>query len=154
MKQVLTLITLMLFSVSALAQEIANCRSPKGKAFYFNLGIVQKNSAGWGDDAISGGVFTLSKKNGEFDILYLDSSKRIVSSRASGAVIQPLRKGENNFTLMVYYANDTIELYTFAKENSGVQSVHIIQSKGGDAMVQKSSILIANCDYIKFDALK
>jgi hypothetical protein len=153
-RQMVLLVCLVAFSASAVAQDIANCRSPKGKAFYFNMGIVPKSKAGWDDDGITGGVFTLTRQGDDFDILYLDTTKKLVSSKSSGAVIQPLRIGENNFTLMVYYPNDTIEIYTFAKDLSGLNSLHLMQSKGGSALIHKSAILIAKCDYIRFNSLQ
>ena len=154
MRKVLGILLLCLFANNAIGQEVANCKSPKGKAYYFNMGIVPATKAGWDDDKISGGAFTLTKQGNDFDVLYFDVTKKITSSRASGAVVQPLRIGEKNFTLMVYYANDTIELYTFAIENSGAKTMHLIQSKGGESPIQKSSVLIAECATINFELLK
>ena len=130
------------------------CHSPKGRAYYPNLGVVPANKAGWQDDAITGGLYTLTRQDKDFDLLYSDATKRVVSSKGAGANVIPLRIGTNNFTIFVYYNNDTIELYSFMKENNGNLSLHVIQSKGGEAFVQKSSIMIAKCDFIDFTAIK
>jgi len=145
---------ILLFPTIVFSQEIAVCHSPKGRAYYPNIGVVPANKAGWQDDAISGGRYTLTKQGNDLDILYTDATKRVASSKGSGATVLPLRDGVNNFTILVYYQNDTIELYSFMRENSGALSLHVIQSKGGEALVQKSSIMVAKCDFINFSAIK
>jgi hypothetical protein len=152
-KKLMTLICC-LFASCSYAGEIASCQSPAGRAYYFNLGIVPDAKSGWENDKISNGSFTLVKSGQELDILFVDVTKKVQSSKANGALVKLLRIGDSNFTVLVYYENDTIELYTFARENNGRQTMHLMQSKGGDALVQKSSVLIARCDSIDFQALR
>jgi len=145
----------LLFPTIVFSQEIAVCHSPKGRAYYANIGLVRANEAGWRDDEISGGRFTLTKQGNDFDLLYFDIvTKSVVSSKGDGATVVPLRDGVNNFTILVYYPNNTIELYSFMRENSGALSLHLIQSKGGKTLIQKSSIMVAKCDFINFSSIK
>jgi hypothetical protein len=142
------------FTTTALAEDIAVCHSPVGKAYYAFDGIVPQSKAGWQDDAITGGKYTLTRQGNDYDLLYVDATKRVVSTRASGGVVQLLRVGTNNFSALVYYSNSTIEIYSFIKEKSGKNTVHVMQSKGGDTPLQKSSIMIGRCEFINFQNLK
>ena len=137
----------------AFSQDLAICHSPKGKAYYAHNGIVPKDKAGWQDDAITGGTYTLTRQGKEFDLLYVDATKRVASTKAQGGTVQLLRIGENNFSVLVYYPNSTIEIYSFIKDNSGKLTLHIMQSKGGDALLQKSSVMIGKCEVIDFSGL-
>jgi len=143
-----------LLTTHALSDDIAVCHSPVGKAYYAFDGIVPQNKAGWQDDAITGGKYTLTRQGNDYDLLYVDATKRVVSTRASGGVVQLLRVGTNNFSALVYYSNSTIEIYSFIKEKSGKNTVHVMQSKGGDTPLQKSSIMIGRCEFINFQNLK
>ena len=153
MKCTLSFVFCSLFWGVATAQEVANCHSPKGKAYFAHLGIVPQDKAGWQDDAVTGGAYTLTRQGKELDLLYVDSTKRVASTKAQGGTVQLLRIGERNFSVLVYYPNDTIEIYSFIKENSGKLTLHIMQSKGGNALVQKSSVMIGRCEFIDFTGL-
>ncbi len=137
----------------AFAEDLAICHSPSGKAYYAYNGIVPKDKAGWQDDAITGGTYTLTRQGKELDLLYVDATKRVASTKAQGGTVQLLRIGEGNFSVLVYYPNSTIEIYSFIKENSGKLTLHIMQSKGGDALLQKSSVMIGKCEVIDFPGL-
>jgi lipopolysaccharide biosynthesis glycosyltransferase len=76
MRKVLGILLLCFFANNAIGQEVANCKSPKGKAYYFNMGIVPATKAGWDDDKISGGAITLTKQGNDFDVLYFDVTKK------------------------------------------------------------------------------
>ncbi len=140
-------------SVIGQAQDIAVCHSPKGRAYFANLRIVPANKSGWKDDAIDGGRITLTRQEKDLDVLFTDANKRVASSKNSGATVSLMRISADNFTILVYYPNDTIELYSFMRETSGALSAHAIQSTGGVSLVHKSSIMIYKCDLIDFQSL-
>ena len=143
-----------LLTTHALAEDIAVCHSPVGKAYYAFDGIVPQNKAGWQNDAVTGGKYTLSRQGKDFDLLYVDATKRVASTRASGGIVQLMRVGESNFSVLVYYSNSTIEIFSFIKEKSGKHTIHIMQSKGGDALLQKSSIMVGKCEFINFEKIR
>ena len=144
----------LLFSTNAHAEDIAVCHSPVGKAYYAFDGIVPQNKAGWKDDAVTGGKYTLSRQGKDFDLLYVDATKRVASTRESGGIVQLMRVGQSNFSVLVYYSNSTIEIYSFIKEKSGKETIHIMQSKGGDTPLQKSSVMVGKCEFINFEKLQ
>ena len=150
MKVILLVMGMALFSGTAFATDIASCSNPKGKTYYPYLGAVTKKSSGWTDDRISGGIVKLSKnEQDEFDILFVDSAKRIVSSKEMGGQVVMLNKGENEVSFFVYYPKEVVEVYTFLTNKDGKNEYVHITSRGGDmAMVTKSSIFRGDCDYI------
>jgi len=151
--RIVSCLTALLLVLPVYAQDIAVCHSPKGRAYYPTMGMVPIDKSGWKDDGITGGRYTLTKQAKDFDVLYTDSTKRVASSKGNGASVSPLRVGPDNFSIFVYYPNDTIEIYSFMRETTGILSLHVIQSKGGDAPVHKSSILISKCDFINFEVI-
>jgi hypothetical protein len=145
-----------LTSVTLQAQEITTCRSPSGKSFYHFSGMTDKSDAGWTDDKISKGFFTLRKiAENKFDILYIDGNNKPTSSTQDGAMVQVLRLGKTNITLLVYYPSSTTEIYSFFKETDGKFRFTFAQNKTGDeALVSKSTLLVGVCDPIRFDVLR
>lgn len=140
-------------STSALAENLAVCGSVVGKSYFAEKGIVSKKDSGWNDDKISRGKITLVKlgKN-QYDLLFLDATGAIVSTIQDGGEVVKLRQGTSDFTFLIYYPGNTIEIYTFLVDNSGRQMVILIQSKGGDsALIHKSAVLVGECDSIVFD---
>jgi hypothetical protein len=154
MKSFYACLIALLISSHALAEDIAVCHSPVGKAYYAFDGIVPQNKAGWQDDAVTGGKYTLSRQGKDFDLLYVDATKRVASTRTSGGIVQLMRVGQSNFSVLVYYLNSTIEIYSFIKEKSGRETIHIMQSKGGDTPLQKSSVMVGKCEFINFEKLQ
>lgn len=152
-KKFVSFLTGVTISFTAHSLDIAACHSPKGKSNFPTMGLVPVDKSGWKDDAITGGRYTLTKQGADFDLLYLDSNKRLASSKGNGATVSLIRMGSDNFSIFVYYPNDTIEIFSFMRETTGALSLHVIQSKGGDAPVHKSSILTARCDFINFEAV-
>lgn len=152
-KKIVSFLAGVTISFAAHSLDIAACHSPKGKSHFPTIALVPVDKSGWKDDAITGGRYTLTKQGAEFDLLYLDSNKRVASSEGNGAAVSLIRMASDNFSIFVYYPNDTIEIFSFMRETTGALSLHAIQSKGGDALVHKSSILIAKCDFINFEAI-
>ena len=147
---------LMLMSLTALtaySQQIATCRAPAGKVYYHFDGLVNEARAGWSDDKISGGVISLSKINEDaFDILYIDTQNKPISSTQDGAIVRLLRRGPNILTLLVFYPLGTTEIYSFFKEKDGRYRFSMMQNKtGAGAMIPKSSLMVGDCYPIRFD---
>ena len=147
---------LMLMSLTALtaySQQIATCRAPAGKAYYHFDGLVDKAGAGWTDDKISKGVFSLSKiKEDTFDILYVDIQNKPISSTQEGAIVRLIRSGPNILTLLIFYPTATTEIYSFFKEKDGRSRFSMLQNKTGvGAFIPKSSLMVGDCDPIRFD---
>lgn len=149
---VLSLIAI-LGSAPVHAEDLAVCGSVSGKAYYAEKGVVSKENRGWNDDAISGGKTTLVKLGeDQYDILFLDSTGSIKSVVQQSGTVLKLRQGVSDFTFLVYYPGDTIEIYTFLVDNAGIQQVILMQSKGGDSTYfHKSAVFVGECNFIKFD---
>ncbi|RYE73555.1 MAG: hypothetical protein EOO81_00030 [Oxalobacteraceae bacterium] len=152
MKLSVSALALLIFGVVANAQEMATCKEPQGYAFYPYKGLNKKETAGWEKDGISGGIFSLKRLNAdEWDILFIDTTKSIRSSKHEGGIIKLLRAAEKEMTFLVYYPGSTLEIFTFLQEKDGKNSFHVITSKGGDtAFLPKSSILVGTCGQIQF----
>lgn len=148
------LLILLFFSISssAFAIDIASCSSPKGKAYYPELGLVGKEDAGWIDDKISGGITKLTKsKDGQFDIVFVDIRNQIISATEDGGKVFLLNSGENVFSILVVYPGTTAEVYTFLENKSGKKEyIHISNKAGNGVLITKSSLMRGDCNYIDF----
>ena len=150
-KSILALMSII--SLTAYSQQITTCRAPAGKAYYHFDGLVDKAGAGWTDDKITKGVFSLSKiKEDTFDILYVDIQNKPISSTQEGAIVRLIRSGPNILTLLVFYPTATTEIYSFFKEKDGRFRFSIMQNRTGEgATYPKSSVMVGDCDPIRFD---
>lgn len=144
-----------LFTASLQAQEITTCRNPSGKSFYHYAGMAGKAQSGWTDDKITGGVVSLVKgSDNKFDMLYFDSRAKPISMVQDGADIRLLRLSQNTITLLVYYQGSTTEIYSFFMEKDGKNRYSVLINRtGGDVPLPKSSMLIGDCEPIRFDLL-
>lgn len=153
-----TLLILLLFSISsaAYATDIASCSSLKGKAYYPELGLVGKKDAGWHDDKIKGGIIKLTKdKDGQFDIVFVDARKQIISATEDGGRVVLLNSGEKVFSILVVYPGTTAEVYTFLENKSGIkENLYIVNKAGKGVLVTKSSLMRGDCDYINFSEVQ
>jgi hypothetical protein len=142
-------------SYSAYAIEIASCSNPAGKSYFPEFAMVNKDNAGWKDDKITGGITKLSKFGKEdFDILYVDVTNRITSSKEAGATILVLNKGKNFISILVYYPETTSEIYTFIKNPSGkIEYTHILNRIGDTVMFPKSSLMVGECSIFNVELL-
>ena len=156
MWKTISILVATLTAVVSQAQEITSCRSPSGTSFYHFSGIIDKSNAGWADDKISKGVFTLRKvAENAFDILYIDTNNKPVSATQDGAIVKVLRIGKTSITLLVHYPSITTEIYTFYKQNDGGFRFTLMQNKTGDeALLPKSTLMVGVCDSIQFNALR
>ncbi len=143
-----------LISSNLLAQaNIASCYDPKGYAFYPFISPVPKNKSGWTSDSINGGRVTVVKKGNEFDVLFTDTSKRVISSIQDGGTVVPLRVGTQDFALLIAYDN-VAEIYTFWKADDGSLQYSLIQSKGSRNPIHKTAAYAGKCDFINFNLIK
>lgn len=140
----------------AQSEEIATCRSPSGTAYFHYSAGVDKAGSGWTDDKISKGVFTLVRaKDGSFDVLYIDGRSKPISSTQDGAMVRVLRSSSENLTLLVYYERATTEIYSFFKEKDGKSKFSMLTNKTGNgALIQKSSVMVGDCDPIRFNLIR
>lgn len=155
MKLIIFALTL-IFSSLSLAADIASCSSPTGKGYYFEYGLVDKKNAGWVDnEKISTGITKLIKTGeNEYDILFVDTRKQIISSKEDGGSVLMVSRGKNIASFLVIYPGKTTEIYTFLKNNSGVNEYINITSRASDAiLINKASLMRGTCDYIDFDKL-
>lgn len=142
-------------ATSVSAQTIATCGPSIGFGNFHQGGIVKKKDSGFRKEEVSDGMLTFQKKGADaYDVLMVDSRKKIISLTQEGGSIILLRKGGIDATFMHYYQGGVIELYTLWIDADGKGRYDLIQSKGGDAaMIHKSSVLSGYCDNIRFDLL-
>lgn len=143
-------------AAGAYGVEITTCRNPTGRAFYHYAGLMDKQSAGWADDKISDGSTTLTQlEDGSFDVLYVDSRKKPISTTQDGGLVRVLRRSPTTLTLIVLYPNVTTEIYSFFQEKDGRNRFTQMQNKTGDgAPIPKSGVMVGDCDPIRFDLMK
>ena len=140
-----------LVTTQSSAQTIANCTNPKGVTFYHNSKIVSKNKSGFQDDEINPGTFTFQKlSNGKYDLLSIDASKKINSVAQNGDELILIVKNNNYASFMLYSKNYGAEIYTLWIDTEGQSNFDLIQSVGGQSIVDKSTILTGKCSKIDF----
>lgn len=148
-------VTALLASASALADDIASCSNPVGKGYFPEIGLVSKDDSGWSDEKITGGITKVTKlSENEYDILFVDASKEIISARQDGGRVFLLNRGDNVFSLLVVYPGATAEVYTFVRTASGVlEYLHALSRAGDGVLITKASVMRGECSYINFGAL-
>ena len=154
MKKILILLTLF-FSNNLFAVDIANCSNPSGYAYYPDMGLFDKKLSGWTKDKISNGITKATKnQKGEYDIIFVDVTKNIISSREDGGEVLLLNKGKSSFSLLVVYPGKTAEIYSFIKNNSGLLEYIHITSRAGDLIsTVKSTVMQGECSFIDFSKI-
>ncbi|MDD0812973.1 hypothetical protein PSQ20_21740 [Curvibacter sp. RS43] len=155
MKSVFATVLIFAFGVSY-ADEIATCRAPSGHTYYHAKGNIPKDKAGWQSDGISNGVFSLVQvADGNFDVLYIDARKKPISAVQDGAVVRLIRASATNLTVFVFYREAMTEIYSFFSERDGGNKFTVLQNRSGDgAFIEKSSLLVGQCDPIKFELVR
>lgn len=142
-------------SLPALGADIASCSNPSGKGYFPEMGIVKKPDSGWVDEKISGGITKLTKlADNEYDILFVDIRKDIISARSDGGTVIPLSRGEKSFAVLVVYPGRTAEVYTFLENASGqLEYLYTLSRAGDGVLITKASVMQGSCSYIAFDQL-
>lgn len=93
------------------------------------------------------------KKN--FDILFVDATKQIISSVADGGVVIKNSSGENSASFVVIYPRKTIEIYTFIKNKNGAyEYTHVTSRSGDEVPIIKTSVMRGDCGFIDFSKLQ
>jgi hypothetical protein len=123
---------------------------------FHNYSLVARDKSGFRKAAITGGLTTLQRlENGEYDILFVDVRKQIISYQQDGALVKLLRRGANDATFLVVFPGMTIELYTFYMDADGARRFDILQSKGGDQMpIHESTVMTGTCSQINLNLIK
>ena len=152
LKAITTLLVLFIPYHTLHAKTLANCSSPSGYAFYPHIGLATKKDSGWAEDKISGMRTTVTYKDGELDVLYIDVTDTLTSSADSGAKILPVIASENYFTVLSIWFGSTTELYTFWKNKDNQYKFSLTQVKGG--VIPKSSVLVGDCSFIDFTLIE
>lgn len=142
-------------SIGAHAADIASCSNPEGHAYFPELGLVGEKDRGWSNDKITGGLIKLVKlTEGGYDVLFVDATKDIVSSRNDGATVIPLNRGESVFSVLVVYPGKTAETYIFLRDKSGrLEYLQTTSRAGRGVPIAKASVMRGTCSYINFGAL-
>lgn len=142
----------LIISAGASAEDVAQCSNPSGKGYYPFLGMVAKKSAGWDDEKITGGIVTLSKISAdEYDILFVDSTKRIISSKGDGGKVILLYRGDREISVLVVY-RQVVEAYNFYLDKSGkAEYTYVISRTGDGAMLSKASVMRGDCQFVKLN---
>jgi len=139
-----------------MAQTIADCKNPEGFTFYHH----NKDAAAKLDfekDKISGGMLSIQKTKDEtYDLLVVDSRKKISSMVQDGGKFLLLRKGKTDATFLLIFPNSSIELYTLWTDARGRNKLDMLQSRGGDEtnlLSHKSSVMVGTCESINFNLI-
>lgn len=133
--------------------DIAQCTDEKGYTFYPAYGgIIPKNKNGWQQESTSGRKVNVTNNNGQFDLVYIDPSKKgIFSSLQEGAEINLISSSPTDFTLSVVYIGAT-EIFNFRTAEDGkYEYAHTVIRK---LPIPKVSASIGACQKINFDLIK
>lgn len=154
--RIIVVLAFILLPSLVFAEVITSCQNPKGKAFHHFQGLTPKESSGWQDDKITGGITMLQKLGkGKYDILLVDVRKKVISlSQDDGGSVTLFRKGKKDASFLYHYPGTVLEIYTFWQDTEGNYKLDMISSKGGSWLIHKSSILIADCTRIDFSLIQ
>ena len=147
---------LLMISTNTYAAVISQCSNPSGTAYYPYLGLMAKKDSGWVDDKITGGITSLVKTDdNEYDILFVDITKQIISSKQDGGKVYTLSKGKNDASFLVVYPGKAVEIYTFLIDKSGKAEYIQVTSRAGDEiLIAKSTVMRGDCTFINLDLIK
>ena len=134
---------LSLSSTVASAESLSvQCGESEGWSYYFAGGLVPDNKAGFTEDAITDGKFTLVLDDqGEGDVLAVDASGRLTSAKAQGGKVIALG-GARAWNWLLLYPDGTIENYAL---NLTSFKTAIWRNTVGNENVAKNMLMIADC---------
>ncbi len=114
----------------------------EGWSYYFAGGLVPDNKAGFTEDAITDGKFTLVLDDqGEGDVLAVDASGRLTSAKVQGGKVIALG-GARAWNWLLLYPDGTIENYAL---NLTSFKTAIWRNTVGNENVAKNMLMIADC---------
>ena len=149
---VCTLTSLLLAFPASAADDIALCGKLEGWTHYHASAFGSKSRAGWQKDSISSGKTALKRLSpGDHDILYIDTTGNIFSYKQDGAQIYTVRSSKTEIALIVLGKRGTIEFYHFYADSEGSLKMDWGQNKGHSVLMPKSTLMTANCSFIKFN---
>jgi hypothetical protein len=99
----------------------------------------------WTNDTISGGRFSLTENDGDFDLLVADSLGRIFSSKQEGAKIIVMNSSDKSLTVLVAYPK-LVETYTFLRNEDGQAEAIWTTNKWGTP-IPKVAAFRAACSF-------
>lgn len=142
---------------SLAAQEIATCKNPVGQAYYPHRYPIPKNKSGWTNDAITDGITTIRRlSSGEYDILFFDATKQIISTVADGGVVVRIKRSNNDVLFVVLYAQSgVLETYHLFKDEGGNNQYTHFKDSGASSptALTKSSLMVGECSQINFNLI-
>ena len=139
---ILSALIAIFYSVAASSQSLLDCGPNTGYTYYFAGGYVPADMAGWQQDGISNGQFSLILRGEELDVLFLDASGSLVSAQADGGQIYPLHISDTAVSVLVIYPLDVVEVYQFDLSS---KSYTLSSVKYGDAPIRKAGTLAGKC---------
>ena len=83
-------------------------------------------------------------------MLFIDATQSITSSIQSGGTIFPIIRTENSISIIIIHKS-VIETYSFWENSENEYKFSLSQTKTGDIMVRKNSLLVGSCNYINFN---
>ena len=129
-------------TVSRAESLSVQCGESEGWSYYFAGGLVPDNKAGFTEDAITDGKFTLVLDDqGEGDVLAVDASGRLLSAKAQGGKVITL-DATRALNWLLLYPDGTIENYAL---NMTTFKTAIWRNTVGNENVAKNSLMIADC---------
>jgi len=134
-------------STAALGANIAICGESAGYGFYPKAGLAAaaQGSGKWINDVISGGRFSLTENEGEFDILVTDAMGRVFSSKQEGAKVIVVGSSDKSLTVVVAYPL-LVETYTFLRNGDGQAEAIWTTNKWGTP-IPKVAAFRAACSF-------
>lgn len=150
------LFVLVSFNTISHGQTLADCKNPEGYTYYHH-NLDKNKKIEFEKDRISGGMLSIQKIGDKsYDLLVVDSRKKITSMTQDGGKFLLLRKGETDATFLLMFPGSSIEIYTLWLDGNGNSRLDMLQSRGGDETLltaHKSALLTANCERINFNLL-
>lgn len=147
MKQVVAVVILII-AVSAVKICVADslsvsCGSSEGYAYYFEGGVVKSEDAGFTEDSIRDGKFTLTLNDqGEGDVLWLDATKNLQSASSSGVTVIVLGNDNGGANWLVMHNDGTVEVYSFSAPSLTAVSY---KNSVGNPFIAKNSLMASKC---------
>ena len=134
-------------STAAHGANIADCGASAGYGYFPKAGhaAAAPDSGKWISDAISGGRFSLTENDGEFDLLVTDAMGRVFSSKQEGAKVTLVGSSYNSVTVVVAYPL-LVETYTFLRNGDGQAEAIWTTNKWGTP-IPKVAAFRAACSF-------
>jgi len=140
----LAVISIYIFILPAFGKTIFTCEGPSGYAYYVEGGIVPKGKGGWVTDQISKGKISLISNDEDIDVLFLDATGSLQSSKDSGALISYVGASESMISVMVLYPSQLVEVYTYDFEN---KALYWMQQKYGAPVNKLGAYVAKKCQH-------